>query len=83
MREAVERGTEPVPANFSVFLVDGLETKAIGLTLIFPSYQVASYADGAQQVEVPAKVFYALLKPEYSDAFQIDTEAAKLAPGAH
>jgi hypothetical protein len=81
MREWVEEGTEAKPENFAVFLVDGLETKAIGLTLIFPSYQVAAYADGTQQVEVPAKVFYNLLKPEYRDAFQIDTEAARIAPG--
>jgi hypothetical protein len=81
MRARVERGTEPTPANFAVFLVDGLDTRAIGLTLIFPPDQVASYADGPQQVEVPAKVFYKLLKTEYRDAFQIDTEADK--PTAH
>jgi hypothetical protein len=81
MRDRVERGTAAKVENFSVFLVDGLDAKAIGLTLIFPPYQVASYAEGTQQVEVPAKVFYKLLKPEYSDAFQIDTEAEKLAPG--
>jgi len=81
MHDWVERGTEAKAENFAVFLVDGLDAKAIGLTLIFAPYQVASYADGTQQVEVPAKVFYKLLKPEYSDAFQIDTEAEKLAPG--
>ena len=75
MRDWIERGTEPKPENFSVFLVDGIDAKAIGLTLIFPPYQVASYADGAQQIEVPAKVFYDLLKPEYRDAFIIDAEA--------
>jgi hypothetical protein len=83
MRERVERGTEATPENFAVFLVDGLETKAIGLTLVFPPYQVAAYADGTQQVEVPAKVFYPLLKPEYRDAFQIDAQAGNSAPGAH
>jgi hypothetical protein len=81
MHERVERGTEPTAASFAVFLVDGLEAKAIGLTLIFPPSQVAADADGTQQVEVPAQVFYALLKPEYRDAFQIDTEADQLAPG--
>ena len=75
MREWIERGTEPKAENFSVFLVDGIDAKAIGLTLIFPPYQVASYAEGPQQIEVPAKVFYNLLKPEYRDAFIIDTEA--------
>lgn len=80
MKSWIEQGTEPQAQNFDVFLVDGLDTQAIGLTLIFPPYQVASYADGIQQVEVPAKVFYALLKPEYRDAFAIDTEAEKLSP---
>lgn len=75
MRDWVARGTEPVARNFAVFLIDGLDGKAIGLTVIFPPYQVASYADGEQQVEVPAKVFHALLKPEYRDAFLIDSEA--------
>ena len=81
MREWVARGTQAQAETFAAFLVDGLEAKAIGLTLIFPSYQVAPYAEGTQQIEVPAKVFYPLLKPEYRDAFQIDTEADKRAPG--
>jgi len=81
MREWVERGTAATAENFAVLLIDGLDAKAIGLTLIFPPDQVAPYADGTQQIEVPAKVFYKLLKPEYSDGFQIDTEAEKLAPG--
>jgi hypothetical protein len=75
MHEWVERDTTPKAENFGVFLVDGLDAKAIGLTLIFPPYQVAAYAEGQQQVEVPAKLFYDLLKPEYRDAFAIDTEA--------
>lgn len=82
MRHWVEQGTQPQPGNFDVFLVDGLDSKAIGLTLIFPPYQVASYADGPQQVEVPARVFYDLLKPEYHDAFAIDANAQTLRPGA-
>lgn len=77
MRDWVERGTEPKPENFATFLVDGLESKAIGLTLVFPPYQVAAYVDGAPQVEVPAKLFHALLKPDYVAAFHWDTEAEK------
>lgn len=77
----VEEGTAPTPANFAVFLIDGLDTRAIGVTVIFPPYQVASYADGPQQVEVPAKVFYDLLKPEYKNAFAIDTQARQLGAG--
>ena len=72
MRRRVEKGTQPVADNFDVFLVDGLDARAIGLTLVFPPYQVASYAEGPQQVEVPAEVFYDLLKPRYRDAFAID-----------
>ncbi len=77
MRAWVERGTEPKPENFAVYLVDGLESKAIGLTLVFPPYQVAPYVDGAPQVEVPARLFHAALKPEYVAAFHWDTEAEK------
>jgi len=72
--EWIEKGTEPAAENFENFLVDGVDGKAIGLTLMFPAYQVASYAEGPQQVAVPAKVFYAQLKPEYRDAFAIDKE---------
>ncbi len=77
MQDWVERGTEPKPENFSIFLVDGLESRAIGLTLVFPPYQVAPYVDGSQQVEVPARLFHTLLKPEYTGAFLWDTEAEK------
>ncbi len=77
MREWVERGTEAKADNFAVYLVDGLDSKAIGLTLVFPPYQVAPYVDGAPQVEVPARLFHALLKPQYVNAFHWDTEAEK------
>ena len=81
MKQWIEKGTAPDAANFAVFLIDGLDTRAIGVTVIFPPYKVGSYADGLQQVEIPAKVFYDLLKPEYKDAFAIDTEARKLGTG--
>jgi hypothetical protein len=77
MREWVERGTEPRAENFAVYLVDGLDSKAIGLTLVFPPYQVAPYVDGAPQVEVPARLFHSILKPEYVAAFHWDTEAER------
>jgi hypothetical protein len=79
MRDMVESGTTPDAKNFAVFLVDGLDSKAIGLTLVFAPNQVAPYADGAPQVEVPAKLFHALLKPDYVGAFHWDTEAEKAA----
>lgn len=77
MQVGVEHGTQANAANFAVFLIDGIDSKAIGLTLIFPQSQLAAVSGGEQQVEVPAKVFYDLLKPEYRDAFSVDTEELK------
>lgn len=77
MQAGVEHGTQAQAANFAVFLVDGIDSKAIGLTLIFPQSQLAASSGGEQQVEVPAKVFYNLLKPDYRDAFSVDTEELK------
>ena len=74
---AVEQGTQPDAQNFSRFLIDGVDGKAIGLSLQFPPGQVAAVAQGAQQLEVPAKIFYAMLKPEYQDAFAVDKEDLK------
>jgi hypothetical protein len=77
MQAGVEHGTQADAANFTVFLIDGIDSKAIGLTLIFPQAQLAASSGGEQQVEVPAKIFYDLLKPEYRDAFSVDTEELK------
>jgi hypothetical protein len=77
MRAGVEHGTQADAADFTVFLIDGIDSKAIGLTLIFPQAQLAATSGGEQQVEVPAKMFYDLLKPEYRDAFSVDTEELK------
>jgi hypothetical protein len=77
MQSGVEHGTLADAANFTVFLIDGIDSKAIGLTLIFPQAQLAASSGGEQQVEVPAKIFYELLKPEYRDAFSVDTEELK------
>lgn len=74
MRTAVEQGTEANPQNFSAFLIDGVDGKAIGLSLQFQPGQVAATAQGAQQLEVPAKIFYAMLKTEYQDGFAVDKE---------
>ena len=80
MQDGVIHGTSADAANFAVFFIDGIDSKAIGLTVIFPQTQLAASSGGEQQVEVPAKVFYNLLKSEYRDAFAIDT--AELTPGA-
>jgi hypothetical protein len=77
MQAGVEHGTQAEAANFAVFLIDGIDSKAIGLTLIFSQAQLAASSGGEQQVEVPAKVFYDLLKPEYRDTFSVDTEELK------
>ena len=79
----IDKGTAPTPANFAVFLVDGAGGKAIGLTIIFAPYQVASYADGEPQVEVPTRLFYLSLKPDYRDAFAIDAEDLKRLNAGH
>ena len=72
MQDGVAHGTAPDAANFAVFLVDGIDSKAIGLTLIFAQAQLGMTSGGEQQVEVPAKVFYELLKPELRGAFAVD-----------
>jgi len=72
LRALLDEGTEPKADDFAAFLVDGVDGKAIGITLIFPAAQVASYVDGPQQVAVPARIFYAQLKPEFRDAFAVD-----------
>ena len=78
MRELVDKGTEPAAENFAAFLVDGVDGKAIGITLIFPPGQVAPEAEGPQQVEVPVKLFADAIKPEYLNAF--DKQSAAAAP---
>ena len=61
----VEAGTQPSAENYQDFepLLDE-QGKVIGVTFIFPPYQVAGYADGVQRVDVPASVFADYLSPE-------------------
>jgi hypothetical protein len=80
MHALVDKGTEPVAENFAGFLVDGVEGKAIGITVIFPPGQVAADTDGPQQVEVPVKLFVDAIKPEYRDAFDKDSSAPAAPP---
>ena len=75
MHELVDKGTEPEADNFAAFLVDGVDGKAIGITVIFPPGQVAAEADGPQQIEVPVKLFADAIKPEYRDAFDRESGA--------
>jgi hypothetical protein len=76
MHTLVDAGTEPVAENFAAFLIDGVDGKAIGITLIFAPGQVAAEAEGAQQIEVPVKLFVDAIKPEYRDAFDKESAAA-------
>jgi len=70
----IDDGAAPSAENYAVFLVDAdAGGKAKGLEVIFPAYQVAGYAQGAQQVKVPAAKFRALLKPEFKSAFAMAT----------
>jgi hypothetical protein len=63
-------GTAPRPENYAVFAVDGsVDDRAPSLLLMFPTYQVAPYAAGVQEVTVPPAIFTALLKPEFREAF--------------
>jgi hypothetical protein len=63
-------GTAPKAENYAVFLIDTHgNAKASGITVLFPSYQVASYAEGPQQVDIPASVFAGRLKTEFRKAF--------------
>jgi hypothetical protein len=82
MHALVEAGTGPKAENFAAFLVDGVDGKAIGITLIFPPGRVAAEAEGVQQIEVPVKLFADLIKPEYRDAFDKESAAADVQPAA-
>lgn len=72
----INAGTRATAANFSYFVVRAGADDAApspGISLIFPTYQVAAYVAGPQVVEVPASVFAALLKPDYKNAFASGT----------
>ncbi len=58
----LHRGTAPEADNFQS-LLPGTD----GLTLIFPPYQVASYAAGVQEVSVPWRALAGLLNPAFFD----------------
>ena len=55
MRQWIEQGAGPDRKNFAIFLLheDALE-------VVFPPYQVASWADGPQQVTIPLQVLSAV-----------------------
>ncbi len=71
MKPVVEAGTTPAASEFSEFepMID-TQGKLIGLTFVFPPYQVAGYADGIQRADVPVSVFQQYLDPKYRGLFE-------------
>ncbi len=71
MKPIVESGTRPAASEFSEFepMIDA-QGKLIGLTFVFPPYQVAGYSDGIQRADVPLAVFQQYLNPKYSGLFE-------------
>ena len=64
----IAEGTGPQAENFSQFqpLVDAAG-KIVALRFVFPPYQVGPYSDGAQSVDVPARVLRGLVALEYAE----------------
>ncbi|MGG6461566.1 RsiV family protein [Solilutibacter silvestris] len=71
MKPIVEAGTQPAASGFSEFepMIDA-EGKLVGLTFVFPPYQVAGYSDGIQRADVPVAVFQQYLNPKYRNLFE-------------
>lgn len=73
--QMLDEGTKPTMVNFALFMVRAgaaADAASPGLTLVFPPYQVASYAAGTQTVDVPANVFAKFLKPQYQGDFSTE-----------
>ena len=66
----INEGTEVNADNYRCFtIVPAVDGKAAGISVLFPPYQVASYADGLQEVFVPTEVFASQIKSEFNSAF--------------
>ncbi|MGH8211799.1 MAG: RsiV family protein [Rhodanobacteraceae bacterium] len=70
-KKMIDDGTQPNEQNFANFIVrsSSMTQPSLGLTLIFPPYQVVAYVYGTQTVEVPARIFGEYLKPQYQNVF--------------
>lgn len=67
----IEQGTRPGPHVLDLFAPMGSAGKpARALRILFPSYAVAPYVAGPQQVDISPQVFARWLKPEYRNRFQ-------------
>ena len=69
--KVIDEGTEPKPESFAQFepVVDS-SGRLAALRFVFPPYQVGSYADGTQTVEVPAEVLLPYVAPAYRGLFR-------------
>jgi len=66
----IDDGTAPEPANFDQFQpVMNADGRIAAIRFVFPPYQVGSYADGTQTVDVPAQVLQSYVAPQYADLF--------------
>jgi hypothetical protein len=66
----IDDGTNPEPGNFSQFQpVMNADGRIAAVRFVFPPYQVGSYADGTQTVDVPAQVLQPYVAPEYEELF--------------
>jgi hypothetical protein len=70
--EWIKTGTEPIPENFSAFMI-----RPEGLELIFAPYQVGPWALGEQRVTLPWPYLAGYLNPETSKAVGVMQEKAK------
>ncbi len=67
----IDAGTEPDPKNFARFEpVMNADGSIRALRFVFPPAQVAPYADGTRNVDVPAQVLLPLVAPEYKALFR-------------
>ncbi|KRG68779.1 DUF3298 and DUF4163 domain-containing protein [Pseudoxanthomonas dokdonensis] len=66
----IEEGTQPSASNFEQYVpIFDARGKIVALRFVFPPYQVGPYADGVQQVEVPAGLLYPHIAPAYLELF--------------
>jgi hypothetical protein len=69
-RGMIEDGTKPEARQFANFEPVMTPQGTIGaLRFVFPPYQVGSYADGTQSVEVPAELLLPHVAPQYRRLF--------------
>ncbi|MBO9717939.1 MAG: DUF3298 domain-containing protein [Pseudoxanthomonas sp.] len=66
----IDEGTAPRPENFAQFEpVPAADGRIAALRFVFPPYQVGPYADGVQNVEVPAAVLRPYLAADITGLF--------------